>query len=478
VKKVRRHSEKELVEIHDRPRQFRGVVVRFLLLFPCLRVMLNVLAFFAAPLEKAYNKQYSSTFEARARAMTSSFLAHLPAELRDMKKWALLREVSDYPPNEPIYISGLLYKDLPAHPWALDEYDPDKKRMSPLVTADSFLSDKDEIILEEPTGTRIHLQAAANSDVDLDRLPPGVFVAVKGRLVPGSDTLIVTALWTVGPLPNPVPLPCSLELLPGPTPTVLFLSCLGVSKEALPAELATLRNVVSYVEENKVALVVLAGGLYCTESYSKSDMDSRARLLFDAFLCECSSRAQVLLMPGEDDCSTFLWPQQPLFSCLFPSTKAKHGCRMARMPVKADDTDASRLRVVLAHNPAAFDFAGVSFLGTSGKNVRSVLQTTKGLSVLDAMEGMLNWQHICPTAPTYLPTAPILAAGKDLDPFVLEYTPHVFFCGGQKEASAKLATLSNQATCALMGVPEFSKTQKGLLYDTRNNSVQCLDWSV
>jgi len=228
--------------------------------------------------------------------------------------------------------------------------------------------------------------------------------------------------------------------------------------------------------------VVLVGGLYRVESPATTKgaplCEDLARLRFDDFLNECAGQAMVIVMPGDDDATTYLWPQTPLPSFLFPTIKKLYGPRIGRMPLKPDETSAAHLQVVLVSNPVAFDFMGQSFMGTSGKNVHSVLQTTKGLAPLEVMEGMLHWQHMCPTAPTYLPSVPVQRkGGRAVDPFVLEYTPRFFFCGNQEESGAKLVSFPNGASCTLMSVPKFSQTRKALLLDVYSGEVSSLDWS-
>ena len=429
--------------------------------------MLQILPFFSAPLQRAYERQYSTIIRARTRDITVRWMKKLPPELSEVE-WTLVKELIQKPGH--VYMLGMLHRDLPEYSWVLDEYDPDKvaklaERMAP---KSSYLSNRDTLFLEEPGGVRVRLRGTA-SGADLDRLPTGTIVAIKGHFWPAEDVLVVSGVWTPRPLPNP--LVNDSNSLQGPL-RVLFLSGLNMSGHPTEEERQALFSVLQYLHdpETPVNLLVVAGGLWILE-------DNDARRHFDSFMNHAAKHTQVLLIPGENDATNLLWPQDPLRTFHLSHTRTEHVVK--RMGIKAEETDASDVNVCLVSNPAAFDFAGTSFLGTSGFNVKSILQTTKGLTPLEAMEGMLHWQHLCPTAPTYLPVAPTERKceneTRSVDPFVLEFTPHVFFCGGQEKVEARVFSY-HDTSCLLLCIPEFSKTRQGLLFDMRTEAVECLGW--
>ncbi len=89
------------------------------------------------------------------------------------------------------------------------------------------------------------------------------------------------------------------------------------------------------------------------------------------------------ILPGAHDLSNVMLPQQPLASCLLPQATRVATCH-------------------LVSNPYLAAIAKVSFLGTSGQPVDSVLQCSQGLTPLAALEQMLMWRHVAPTAPDIL----------------------------------------------------------------------------
>lgn len=85
------------------------------------------------------------------------------------------------------------------------------------------------------------------------------------------------------------------------------------------------------------------------------DID-QVMLDFESFLDKLSSTIDVDIMPGEDDFSNSFMPQQPLNSCLFPTLETKE-----------------RQSINLVTNPHQFNLNELTFLGTSGQNVRDML---------------------------------------------------------------------------------------------------------
>jgi DNA polymerase delta subunit 2 len=130
---------------------------------------------------------------------------------------------------------------------------------------------------------------------------------------------------------------------------------------------------------------------------------------------QLAAAVPVDVMPGTDDPSNFILPQQPLHRCLLP--------RSSRY---------SSLRLVT--NPYEATVGGRAFLGCSGQALEDMCkytaeregedQVARGLRLL---EGTLSWRHLAPTAPDTLPCYPFC----DIDPFILRKCPHVYFCGNQ-----------------------------------------------
>ena len=120
---------------------------------------------------------------------------------------------------------------------------------------------------------------------------------------------------------------------------------------------------------------------------------------FEHYLSQISSYIPISIMPGRDksyilyiyiyilyigskDLTDTFLPQQPIHQAIFSNVK----------------------NVELVSNPYSFTINGVNMLGVSGQNIKDIIRSTDLLpqneeGVVDLMENMLNWRHICPTAP-------------------------------------------------------------------------------
>lgn len=125
---------------------------------------------------------------------------------------------------------------------------------------------------------------------------------------------------------------------------------------------------------------------------------------FEFFLDQLSETIDVDIMPGEQDFSNSFLPQQPFNSCLFPSIASKE-----------------RQSINLVTNPHQFEMDELTFLGTSGQNIRDMLLNSQpvdqddGSRCMRAIKQTLEMRHLCPTAPDTLRVYPF----KESDPFVI-----------------------------------------------------------
>lgn len=137
----------------------------------------------------------------------------------------------------------------------------------------------------------------------------------------------------------------------------------------------------------------------------------------DALLYTWCAAIDVDIMPGENDPTNHILPQQPMHRCMFPNAglyKSLH----------------------LVSNPYEFDINGLKLLGTSGQPVTDVMRYCDTTDPLEVLENCLKWNHIAPTAPDTLGCYPF----HENDPFILESCPHVLFAGNQNDFSTKVCT--------------------------------------
>lgn len=176
---------------------------------------------------------------------------------------------------------------------------------------------------------------------------------------------------------------------------------------------------------------------YLTKDRDASSLAAICRL--DDILVQLASSIDVDLMPGPNDPTNQLMPQQPLHHCLFPQTNV--------YPTFQSVT-----------NPYKYKTSHGIVLGTSGQNVEDVMSNSDLEDPLDVLEQMLRWSHIAPTCPDTLGCFPF--SENATDPFILDCLPKVFFVGNQKKYSfRKIETTPKQGevfTTLLLALPSFS----------------------
>lgn len=167
-------------------------------------------------------------------------------------------------------------------------------------------------------------------------------------------------------------------------------------------------------------------------------------------------------MPGQNDPSSILIPQQSLPRIIFPWSK-----RFGNL-----------LNCVT--NPYKFSLNNMTFLGTSGnfsfakyikfnvyfkgQNINDLSKITSGLNTLDLMQQCLERGHIFPSVPDSIDGFPF----NIRDPLILDDMPHIFFVGNQPCLSHRIFKPNHTIKTLLLTLPEFNKTQSVALLNLRN----------
>lgn len=157
-------------------------------------------------------------------------------------------------------------------------------------------------------------------------------------------------------------------------------------------------------------------------------------------------------------------PQQPLHRSLL-GANARYVGTLASEPVYNTT------------NPAWMELEnGLRILGSAGQNISDILkyfQPEQGISPTDIMSKTLLWQHMAPTAPDTLYCYPY----EDVDPFVLEETPHVYFAGNQGEFGSLKADIDGTEV-SVVSVPEFAETGQLVLINTCTLEAKVVEFAV
>ena len=205
------------------------------------------------------------------------------------------------------------------------------------------------------------------------------------------------------------------------------------------------------------------------------------------------------IIPGANDPTTANWPQRPVHASLIPvsinscnSTAVLSRCpnpyaatfnvenQTKRYILGSDGTNvADWLKQSKRNRP-------VSIIGTGG--------TESSNTELDALHATLAHQHMCPTGPDTVPTAPHI----EIDPMVMTMYntkendsstttspyPTLYFAGNRTQFQTKLVTVNVPDTtnntnasdmdCRLVCIPKFSETSIAVLVNLNTMQTELL----
>jgi DNA polymerase delta subunit 2 len=155
------------------------------------------------------------------------------------------------------------------------------------------------------------------------------------------------------------------------------------------------------------------------------------------------------IIPGQNDPTTANWPQRPIHSSLIPISTETAACRSSSSSRNSDNNTSVFQLLNRCPNPYAATFSlsnhdhttdsdilrpKRNVIGTDGTNVADwILQTKQNdpfggksrmnkhatNTELDALHATLAHQHLCPTGPNTVPTAPHI----ETDPMVMMTVP-------------------------------------------------------
>lgn len=384
--------------------------------------------------QNVYQRQYSHVYAQRLAMLKPRCLEAVPKDIPRVARVLDLRE------DSPGVVVGTLVKEC--------QDDKEEPKFSGKVCRES-----DVMYLEDESG-RVTLETK-----ELHEWSTGVVVAVEGVVKEGG-VLHVSTFYT----PTVAPSPTSIEGetkaafntngdTPQAAPHVLLISGLNC---AAPGVCSLTRDMLlGYLEGDlgqdaaKVCRVIIAGNSAASSAQAVKELDGWIAQV-------CAAGIPISLIPGQDDPSTANWPQRPFHSSLL-----KYGGSFV------DKSLLSR-----TPNPIACGLGDRYVIGTDGRNVSDLLQHIFLTTELEALKFTLACGHVCPTGPSSVPTVPT----AEIDPMVLEETPHLYF-GGNCDSFATDLVENDECKTRVVCVPKFSETGEAVLInlDTLDCEVLCFD---
>lgn len=365
-------------------------------------------------------------------------------------------------------VIGTLFKRQELRPSILQEVS-EEHSLQPTVRPLRFTAADDSLVLEDELA-RVRL----DGDIDPHSHVTGVVCALRGRLLDTGRFLVSDVCYRALKVGPELPMKTA-----GPGRLVLLVSGLGVGSGDM-CRLQLLCDLVAghvggerlQEKMSRLACVIIAGNSLHTDTSDRDSMKQpssfsshstdrsvEAFQLLDQILGQLVACCDVQLMPGEHDPSSHMWPQRAFHRCLLPASSA-----------------FSTLQRV--GNPHSTRVAGCVMTGSAGQNVSDLGRFSSAEDPLVALRRLLQWSHLCPSAPDTLACQPF----SERDPFLLDSCPHVLFAGNQPLYGSELCSLELQDGSSqqvrLISVPSFSATGSAALLDTSTLHVEQISIGV
>lgn len=382
-----------------------------------------------------------------------------------------------------VFVIGTLFKSMPRQPSILRELEGNEQ--CPNDPNINFTSDDDSLVLHE---TDENVQVVG--DIDVHSHVTGIPVALLGHQLNGGAKFHVTDICYAGPSLSVYRMPKDGERINGSATLknerLLIVSGFEFGFDSTMSKdeslkviesLKKLRNLIhgkishntanGITNDYKVVRVIIAGNSIAagytkakTEVIAASESKDIRSLnevfrLFDKYLFDLAqSGAGITIMPGKNDPTSFLLPQQPFHPKILPQS----GLLENVFPVT---------------NPCLIEHGHYIILGTAGENIEAIRQHSKIEYSTTILKNTLEWGHIAPSAPDNLSCLPF----KDRDPFIIDYVPDIYFAGNQHEYAVTTYSTETKPKIQLISVPSFVKSQSCVLVDLSNLECELVNFN-
>ncbi|KAF9228027.1 hypothetical protein BS17DRAFT_774646 [Gyrodon lividus] len=464
---------------------------------------------------KSYKHQYSNIYFTRLAMLRRPVFERASARWKDLEGSPVyVTRVLDVVKSQLCWVLGTVYMDMPLKPNVLEDLGRDHS-LPPPPPREKFYSDEDSIMLEDESG-RIKLVGGRLKSICL---VTGVIVAALGMETPNGDFEVVDT--------------CSADLAPfaeADTPRnddmdvdssstaqldeyLAIVSGLSIGSES-PADAQT-QMLVEYLSgevgghhdqtlASQVTRLIVAGNSLSLVPDSENGGEEEKKpkkfgaavqanfsphpnSTLSAHLQDLVPALPVHILPGADDPSGAILPQQPFPRAMFS--------RAASFETFHCETNPVWLRVQCgADLKSTSEGTGPSISRIDRLSVTRSLLVTSGQPVLDMYKyfptppftlvsfaaSTLRWRHIAPTAPDTLWCHPY----RERDPFVLEETPDIYIIGGMSKFDTALVRPEHggeknaSRRCRVVLVPSFSETGILVLVNMRTLDVRCVNFGV
>lgn len=415
-----------------------------------------------------FTDQYYHIYNARLLACREALIKRSQFRWGNDVKNVLLEQLNASLGSTDVYVIGTLFKLMPKQPSILRELEENKK--SPSNPDVNFTSDEDSLVLHETDENVVVV-----GDIEVHEHVTGIPVSLLGKQLNGGAKFQVTDICYAGPLldvykmsqPNEYKEPADRLLIVSGFEFGFDSALDGKKSSEVVKALKNLRKLITNDISNNdekgpsgynVVKIIIAGNCIAPGyTKAKSELigasqskDNRTIQevfnLFDKYLFTLAqSGADIDVMPGKNDPTSFLLPQQPFHPKILPESGLLENVH----PLT---------------NPCLTNYKDNIILGTSGENIEAIRQYTRIESCTKILTNTLEWGHIAPSAPDNLSCVPF----KEKDPFIIDFIPDIYFAGNQSQYAVTTYSTETKKKIQLISVPSFVQTLSGVLVNLSN----------
>ncbi|KAI9566522.1 DNA polymerase alpha/epsilon subunit B-domain-containing protein [Boletus coccyginus] len=460
---------------------------------------------------RSYKHQYSNIYFTRLAMLKKPVLERANARWKDLDGSPVyVQRVLDVVKSQLCWILGTVYMDMPLKPNVLEDLGRDHSLPAPQFR-EKIYSDQDSIMLEDESG-RIKL---VGQKLRSTHLVTGVIIAALGMETPGGDFEVIdTCFADLAPFAehhdaggNSMDVDSSAQL----DEYLAVVSGLSIGTESQAD--AQIQILVEYLSgevgghddqtiASQITRLIIAGNSLSvagiengaeedekkpkkSSTMTPSDLSPHPNFMLSGHLHDLSSALPVHILPGPDDPSGAILPQQPFPRAMFSGATIFETFHRETNPVWLRlrcGTDPEQSSSKESSPSISRPSVTRSVLVTSGQPVLDMFKylPTPPFTLVSIAELTLKWRHIAPTAPDTLWCHPF----RERDPFVLSETPDVYIIGGMSEFATALVSSEQDSKrkksrqCRMVLIPSFAETGTLVLINMRTLDVRRVNFGV
>lgn len=423
--------------------------------------------------------QYYHIYNARLKFARESLIKNSKFRWGEDIKNVPLEQLNSSLESTDVFVIGTLFKLMPQQPSILRELEVSNMNDHGLVGGEdknvNFTSDEDSLILHE-TDENVRVIG----DIDVHKHITGIPVSLLGRQMNDGAKFQVSDICYAGPdlsvYREQLPIANSYnEAAKGLRMLIISGLEFGFDNhetkersQQIVNALKRLREIVhgEDMPEYEIKKIIIAGNSVAP-GYTKAQMELNASSqskdnrtlkevfqMFDKYLYTLAqSGVEINIMPGKNDPTSFLLPQQPFHPKILPVSGALEN-------------------ICPETNPSLMEYKNYTILGTSGENVEAILKYSRIELGVTALKNTLEWGHLAPLAPDNLSCVPF----KGKDPFILDFVPDIYFAGNQPEYSVTTFSTKCKPKIQIITVPSFVKTLSCVMINLENLDTELVNF--